>query len=850
MPDGFPADAAEFCITDVGSTTTKAILFRRDGAQWRFHRCEAPTTVEKPQEDVTVGVLQAFRALEAETGRVLLRDDAPAVPYLSTSSAGGGLAVVVTGLVGEVTSRSAARCALGAGAILLDVIAMDDGRTPYEKIEALKRLRPDLVLLAGGFDGDAITGPVFLAELVREAGLRPKLSPTAALPVIYAGNQRAREYARETLGERFLFHPVPNIRPASERETLEPAREAIHELFMNHVMSQAPGYERLLQWVDAPVRPTPAAFGRILGLASREMKGRILAIDIGGATTDVFTAEKGAVFRTVSANLGMSYSILNVAQTAGLGAIQELLDARFSDTEVWDAIGNKHLHPTRLPATEAESTIEEAVAAIAIREAVKDHLQVRRGVSLSRGKEELRIQRWGEARPKRPVAAGPFTLEGYDLVIGSGGVLSHTPREAAARMLVNALRPRRHTELAVDSAFLFPHLGVLSESAPELALQLFHELGLVRLARPGDGARPPAPSPAPAARPGDDDPGGSARREDRVRRGELREARELVIPGTVLVDAGQQVEADAVVARSSQRFLRPFFIDVAGALGIEPMAVSASLTRQVGDEIAPGDVIARHKANVVVTKEFRAPIAGRIDRVLPSGMLVVRERTEDAVHRTVIQVARDLRLPPEQIRPWVRVTVGQAIERDQWLAAVGRPEEMRVSRAPVRGRVRHIDFDYGVITIEPLLDELEVRAWLPGRVDAVTDRGAIVVQAGTEIEGIWGRGGEASGTLLWDDVREGQVTVLAAATRMDLSRAAAAGAAGLVAGCAHLKEILEADPAFTVVLTEGFGDRPMCSVISEALRAGAGRLALLDGRTELRVGVRRPRVLLPYSSGD
>lgn len=845
MPGGFPSAPIEFCITDVGSTTTKAILFRRDGAAWGFHRREAPTTIEKPTEDVTVGVIEALAALEAETGRTLLCEGVPAVPYLSTSSAGGGLAVVVTGLVSEVTSRSAARCALGAGAILLDVIAMDDGRTPYEKIEALKRLRPDLVLLAGGFDGDAITGPVFLAELVREADLRPKLSRTAALPVVYAGNERARTYAEETLGERFLFHPVPNIRPASDRENLEPAREAIHELFLNHVMSHAPGYDRLLQWVKAPVRPTPAAFGRILALASRTMTGRILAVDIGGATTDVFTAEKGVVFRTVSANLGMSYSILHVARGRGFAAIQELLGGRFSDAEVWDAIGNKHLHPTRLPATEADERIEEAVAAVAIREAVRDHLQVLGGVSLSRGKEELRIRGWGSGPLKKPVAEGPFALEGYHLVIGSGGVLSHTPREAAAWMLVNGLRPGRRTDLAVDSAFLFPHLGVLSESAPELALQLFRELGCVRLERPAERMRSrPAPAAA-GATPGASTPEAEERRAAPVRHGELREARELAIPGTVLVAPDQPIWADTVIARSSQRFLRPFFVDVAGGLGIDAREVPASLQRRVGEEIAPGNVLARHKSNVMVTKEFRAPVAGTLERVLPSGMLVVREREEDAVQRTVVQVARDLRLPPDGTRPWVRVKEGQPIERDQWLAAAGKPQEMRVSRSPVRGRVRHIDFDYGVITIEPLRDELEVRAWLPGQVEAITDRGAVLVCPGMEIEGIWGRGGEASGTLRRDEAQAGEIAVLAAATREDLARLAEARAAGLIAGSAHLKDLQEADPAFTLVLTEGFGDRAMRPEIADALQAHVGRLALLDGRTELRVGVRRPRVLLP-----
>jgi hypothetical protein len=63
--------------------------------------------------------------------------------------------------------------------------------------------------------------------------------------------------------------------------------------------------------------PTPAAFGSILKLLSTATGRRIMAVDIGGATTDVFTARTGDVFRTVSANLGLSYSILNVAELAG-----------------------------------------------------------------------------------------------------------------------------------------------------------------------------------------------------------------------------------------------------------------------------------------------------------------------------------------------------------------------------------------------------------------------------------------------------------------------------------------------------------------------------------------------------
>ena len=114
----FPPDPTEFCVTDVGSTTTKALLFFRKAGAWRCLRHETPTTVEKPHEDVTVGVLDALLGLEKQTGRTLVRDGAPAVPYLTTSSAGGGLAMVVTGLIYNLTAGTAHRAAASSSTAL------------------------------------------------------------------------------------------------------------------------------------------------------------------------------------------------------------------------------------------------------------------------------------------------------------------------------------------------------------------------------------------------------------------------------------------------------------------------------------------------------------------------------------------------------------------------------------------------------------------------------------------------------------------------------------------------------------------------------------------------------------
>ncbi len=867
----FPEDPDLFSVTDVGSTTTKAILFHRAGDGWRCDRREAPTTVERPYEDVTVGVTQALAALEAATGERLLAGGRPCVPYLSTSSAGGGLAMVVTGLVREVTSRSAERVALGCGAIVLDVIAMDDGRTPYEKIEALARLRPDMVLLAGGFDGDALSGPVFLAELIREAGLRPKLNPAKPLPVIFAGNVHARELVQGTLGEGYLFHPVANIRPKADREDLDPARAAIHDVFMDHVMSQAPGYEKLTAWVDRPILPTPAAFARILEHASRKLRLRILAIDIGGATTDVFTAGAGQVWRTVSANLGMSYSILNVARAGGIEEVEAVLDGPLDRGTLWDLIGSKLIRPTALPGDEDAARMERAVAVVAVREAVREHLDVLRGVSLSRSHDELRIRReFIQTAARKSLRRERLTLQGYDLVIGSGGILSHSPRAVAAQILLAALQPGKKVEMAVDSAFMFPHLGALSEVAPDLAVRLLEEVGLVRLGRagamraahdgqaaldgedrheahdregrPADGSvaadRTAAAGAAGVARAG---PPGS-----RLREGILDLDRVLAIPGEVFVRAGDRVAPDTLVARSSRDFSRPFFLDVARGLGVAPREAAAHLLKREGDEITEGEQIAGYRAGPLRTRTYLAPVSGRIERILPGGMLVVRERPEEARQLVAVHVARHLVMHAEQIRPHLRVTVGQPVERGQWLAAVMRAGEFRPCPSPVRGRVSDVDLGHGIVSIEPLREELEVRAWMPGRVSAVSARGCRVTGEGVAIEGVWGRGGEVTGPLVLGEACQGAVVARGHLAADEIDRCVEVGAAGAIAGSVHLADVIDRELPFSLVVTEGFGAQAMADEIHAALQEHDGRLALLDGTTVLRVGVRRPRVILPW----
>ena len=484
-----PESIRTIIATDCGSTTTKAILIERQGEEFRLvARGEAPTTVEAPFDDVTLGVLNAIGELEDLTGRRFLEGGRMITPrdgqergsdlYLSTSSAGGGLQMLVAGVVRGMSAESAQRAALGAGAIVIDVLAVDDGRVDYQRVECIRNIRPDMILLSGGTDGGTTSHLLDLAELLRAADPKPRLGSGYQLPVIYAGNREARAGVAEILQDRTELIVVDNIRPTLEREHLQPAREAIHRLFLEHVMAQAPGYGKLMSWTSAPIMPTPAAVGEMVKATAQAEGHNVLAVDIGGATTDVFSVFGDTFNRTVSANLGMSYSIFNVVVEAGLeGICRWLPTGAVAPAELRDRLRNKMIRPTTIPQTRQDLLIEQAVAREALRLALGHHRQLAvslKGVHTARSVGDMFTQEAGGASLVDMMSLG--------LVIGSGGVLSHAPRRhQAAMMMVDAFQPEGVTELAVDSIFMMPQLGVLAQEQPEIAAQVFRRDCLVRL---------------------------------------------------------------------------------------------------------------------------------------------------------------------------------------------------------------------------------------------------------------------------------------------------------------------------------------------------------------------------------
>jgi uncharacterized protein (TIGR01319 family) len=470
-------------ITDIGSTTTKALLLKKEIDNYtELGLVHTPTSVEKPQEDVNIGIITAIKLLEQQTNLSLLAKNndeflLPGITYLCTSSAGGGLQILVIGLTTFDSAASAKRCAFGAGAVILDTFAVNDKRSAVQQMKAMAMLHPDIILMTGGTDGGAVAPVLRLAELIQFANPRAKFTDNR-IPLIFGGNIKAQKLITGILAKRFTLHLVDNVRPNMSTENPGPARDLIHHLFMNYVMEQAPGYTAVVKKVDHDIIPTPKAVLNAIELLHKSLDGDVIMVDIGGATTDVFSNLKGKFYRTVSANYGMSYSIANVLKDSGLDFVKNYLPPAVDLDYVFDYIADKMLYPTCNPQDSNLIYIEHIMARAALFLAREQHLEMnfdsaRIGFldKLTNHKNiENMVNKFYFVDEKQKEK---FFLHDYKYAIGAGGVISHTQNENQALMLISdGLQTQGFTRIMRDREFISPHLGKLSQIDPKGASSL------------------------------------------------------------------------------------------------------------------------------------------------------------------------------------------------------------------------------------------------------------------------------------------------------------------------------------------------------------------------------------------
>ena len=440
-------------VAEIGSTTTLVNAFAGINTdEPRFiGQGQAPTSVL--EGDVRIGLEGAVEDLKNRLGL----DKIEYGEMLATSSAAGGLRMCVHGLVYDMTVKAAQAAALGAGAIVTMATA---GKMSEYDIEDLVASRPNLILLAGGTDYGERETALYNAARIAETGLKA--------PVIYAGNVQNQRAVMDIFKKAGVSCTVTeNIYPKLDKLNIEPARKIIHKVFEEHII-KAPGMEHIRDMVTGSIMPTPGAVMEAVQLIYNEI-GDVVAVDIGGATTDVHSVTGGSeeigilmtspepfAKRTVEGDLGLYVNAKNLIERIGESALQNELGIDM------EAVMANYLP---IPKTEGQFKLTERLCREAGLVALERHAGALRYIYTPSG--------------RKTVAEGK-DLTAVKTIIGTGGALTRLPhREQLLRALADCnatgmmLYPKpSKIRLLFDDDYIMASLGVMSKHYPEAALKL------------------------------------------------------------------------------------------------------------------------------------------------------------------------------------------------------------------------------------------------------------------------------------------------------------------------------------------------------------------------------------------
>lgn len=378
--------------------------------------------------------------------------------------------MVTVGLVKELTAEAARRAALGAGARLVGAFAYRLTRGDVERAESLA---PDILLLSGGTDGSNSDVILHNARLLAASAL--------ACPIIVAGNRSAADEVADALvaGGKTVW-VTKNVMPELNVLDIEPAREAVRQLFMERIV-QAKGIDRAQAHFDQVLMPTPAAVlhGASLvaqGTLERQGLGDLLIVDVGGATTDVHSVCAGVptrsgviqqglpepmAKRTVEGDLGMRHNAAPVIDTVGLPEMAARMN--LAQDRVEQLLERVQANVEWLPSTAEEAVFDQELARAAVRLAVSRHA----------GTIETIYTALGPASVQRGKDLTEITA-----LIGTGGPLVHArdPRAILGAALADGEAPQTllptSPRLYIDRAYLLYAVGLLATVDKSAALNL------------------------------------------------------------------------------------------------------------------------------------------------------------------------------------------------------------------------------------------------------------------------------------------------------------------------------------------------------------------------------------------
>ena len=481
-------DADSLLVIDVGTVTTRAMLFDVVDTRYRFlGKGEAPTTAGVPFNNISEGVRQALERLQEITARVLVgadeqviiprAEDGSGVDALAAVlSVGEPLKIILVGLLEDVSLESARRLARTTYSKVLDAISLNDRRKPDARIDAIMRIQPDLIVVAGGTESGASQSVLKLLDAV---GLACYLMPPAQRPeLLFAGNQTLQGDIQNALGEMVPLHFAPNVRPTLEVEQIDPAQVQLGKICTQIRARQLPGVEDLNRQTKGNLLPASAAFGRVIRFLSQAYvtKKGVMGVDVGASATTIAAAFQGELVLGTYPQFGMGRQLASLLEHVSLNDIMRWVVMDVPPTYVHEYIMNKALYPSSIPATLDDLAVEQAIARVMMQSSVK---------LLS------------PSFPANIPTSGDGLLPWVEPIVATGSVLVQAPSLGhSALMLLDGLQPTGATTLALDQNHIIPALGVAAAINPTLVSQVIDSTSLLFLGTvisPVGNARPGTP---------------------------------------------------------------------------------------------------------------------------------------------------------------------------------------------------------------------------------------------------------------------------------------------------------------------------------------------------------------------
>ena len=444
-------------VAEIGSTTTVVNAFDHleSDSPVFLGQGQAPTSVK--EGDVNIGLQAAIEDMKKNLH--IENEKLEYTNMLATSSAAGGLRMTVHGLVYDMTVKAAKEAALGAGANIHLITA---GKLSKVDMIKLDRIKPNIILIAGGVDYGERETALYNSELIAASDLN--------IPVIYAGNIAVADDVKlifEAYSKEKNLHIVPNVYPKIDILNIEPTREVIQDIFEKHI-TEAKGMEKIREMVNGPIIPTPGAVMKASKLLKDEI-GDLVTIDVGGATTDIHSVTEGTekvnkilvepepvAKRTVEGDLGVFINKRNIVDIIKIEKLEKELNMSPEDIEKFT---NSDI---AIPETEEHKRFIERLT----KEAVI--------VSINRHAGGYRTYFGG----KSDTLAFGKDLTAVKWIVGTGGALTRlTAREEILNSIsqfnrADKLLPTAEAKILIDNDYIMASLGVLSSLNKEAAIKL------------------------------------------------------------------------------------------------------------------------------------------------------------------------------------------------------------------------------------------------------------------------------------------------------------------------------------------------------------------------------------------